>query len=43
MNLHIVGSQLHIDPDHMGAWNLLLTGQKWRVVFPYEVNSSKNC
>eukprot|EP00088_Acartia_fossae_P008738 TRINITY_DN14196_c0_g1_i2.p1 TRINITY_DN14196_c0_g1~~TRINITY_DN14196_c0_g1_i2.p1 ORF type:complete len:288 (+),score=38.92 TRINITY_DN14196_c0_g1_i2:56-919(+) len=32
------GSQLHFDPDHMGAWNLLLTGQKWWAIVPYEAN-----
>ena len=28
------GSQLHADPDLMGAWNLLLMGRKWWVVSP---------
>ena len=28
------GSQLHVDPDLMGAWNLLLMGRKWWVVSP---------
>ena len=27
------GSQLHADPDLMGAWNLLLLGRKWWVVY----------
>ena len=28
------GSQLHTDPNLMGAWNLLLTGRKWWVILP---------
>ena len=28
------GSQIHVDPDLMGAWNLLLTGRKWWVIVP---------
>jgi len=35
------GSQLHIDPDHMGAWNLLLTGRKWWTVIPYQAKTSE--
>ena len=31
------GSQLHIDPDLMGAWNLLLMGRKWWVVSPTHI------
>ena len=31
------GSQLHIDPNLMGAWNLLLTGRKWWVVVPARI------
>ena len=34
----IKGSQMHTDPDFMGAWNLLLTGRKWWVVLPYQVS-----
>ena len=34
------GSQLHIDPNLMGAWNLLLTGRKWWVVIPSREQAS---
>ena len=34
----VAGSQLHKDPDHTGAWNLLLTGRKWWAVLPYRVS-----
>ncbi len=34
---NIAGSQLHVDPDLMGAWNMLLTGRKWWAVLPYRV------
>ncbi|XP_023337022.1 uncharacterized protein LOC111708023 isoform X2 [Eurytemora carolleeae] len=29
MSSRNTGSQMHTDPDFMGAWNLLLTGRKW--------------
>jgi hypothetical protein len=35
MSAQSTGSQLHKDPDHTGAWNLLLTGRKWWAVLPY--------
>ena len=31
------GSQLHTDPDLMGAWSLLLSGAKWWVIIPHEL------
>ena len=33
------GSQLHTDPNLMGAWNLLLTGRKWWVIIPAQLNA----
>ena len=35
------GSQLHTDPNLMGAWNLLLTGRKWWVIIPAQVPASQ--
>ena len=31
------GSQLHTDPDLMGAWSLLMSGAKWWVIIPTEL------
>ena len=33
----LTGSQLHTDPDLMGAWSLLLSGRKWWVIIPTEL------
>ena len=37
VNFHCTGSQLHVDPDLMGAWNALLLGRKHWVIFPYPI------
>ena len=34
MSAKNTGSQIHIDPDLMGAWNLLIMGRKWWAVSP---------
>ena len=34
------GSQLHTDPNLMGAWNLLLTGRKWWVIIPAQLDAA---
>ena len=36
------GSQIHFDPDLMGAWNLLLTGRKWWVFCETILTSMKS-
>jgi len=38
------GSNLHQDPDLMGAWNLLLIGRKWWAIHPAPLHLSNiNC
>ena len=34
----ITGSHPHTDPDHTGAWNYLINGAKWWVLFPQGIH-----